>query len=114
MMYSREDTLAARHYLYSLFQSIFGGEPTEDSLALWQADLTEKCLPFYNVPSASFLTALKSTPLQTLQQAYMVNFIGPGKLPVLPWESAIARDERVLFQTPKLDDRRLHDDPSRE
>ncbi|MEC4177008.1 molecular chaperone TorD family protein [Adlercreutzia sp. R7] len=102
------DALAARRYLYALFQSVFGGEPSAEAIALWRAPVTREAAAVAGVDADAMLTALEELDAETLQRAYLRHFVGPGKIPVLPWESAIVGNERVLFQRPTLEVRRSY------
>lgn len=55
-----------------------------------------------------FREALSLVDIGELEQTYMRLFIGPAELPVLPWESAIVSDERILFQKNTLEVRRAY------
>lgn len=102
------DALAARHYLYALFQSVFGGDPSAEAMALWRAPVTREAATVVGVDADAMLTALEELDAETVQRAYLRHFVGPGKIPVLPWESAIVGNERVLFQRPTLEVRRSY------
>lgn len=106
---TKEDILAARRYLYALFQSIFGSDPTQEIVELWRSPVTAEAAELLQTEDVAALTSsLDGTDIEQLRRGYMRLFVGPNKLPVLPWESAIVGNERILFQRPTLEVRRIY------
>jgi TorA maturation chaperone TorD len=105
-----ETVLAARQYLYVLYENILGNEPTVEQLQAIDAGAAREALALVRaaagvgdeddeLASMPFLDDLEGR-VQALDQArsdYTRLFLGPGKVPVPPWESVYATKSRVLF-----------------
>ena len=103
-----EALLVARTYLYTLFHKAFGGEPTEELLAVLQDKTTSDVLDEY-ADSSEALAALRSflNGLRAQDQASLIDqtkdeytrtFLGPNVLPASPYESPYRTQEATLFQ----------------
>lgn len=116
MEFAREDiaaTLAARRYLYALFQGLFGTEPNSDQAAACTPSLAAEALDIFGVSSegsAVFLTALEvlSDEPERFIGVYNRLFVGPAALPAPPWESVYAARSDVLFGRGTLEVRRMY------
>lgn len=113
--------LANRHYLYELFQHIFGNEPNLELIEIATSEHTQKALELllldendhkFNVYLSS-LPELKQAistdadgTLDKLKSEYTYLMLGPNKLPAPPWESVYLTKERTLFQESTLKVRR--------
>lgn len=101
---SIDEKLAARTYLYSLFQRLFAEEPTNELADAFDAQLADTALDLIgNGKRASDANARFSDIAAALEDVssgraeYMRLFIGPGKLPAPPWESVWSLKDRALF-----------------
>jgi TorA maturation chaperone TorD len=118
----QEVVLAARHYLYVLFQNLLGNEPspeqlaaidafiTRDALAIMEEDATQ---PSSNPPAsvdAAFLDDLETyrDDPAPLKSEYTRLFLGPNKLVAPPWESVYIGKERTLFTVVTLNVREFY------
>jgi TorA maturation chaperone TorD len=113
-----EGILAARRYLYALFQSLFGAEPSMEQFRaislslvreafaiLWEGDaLTANNVANAPATTTDFLTVLDgaSKNPKSLSAEYTQVLVGPNKLPAPPWESVYVTGERVIFQRSTL------------
>jgi TorA maturation chaperone TorD len=132
-----EALLAARRYLYALFQSLFGAEPSVEQFQaislplvreafaiLWEGDVSAVTAP---PPVATTLAPAAPAPLpasaigeffealsvagetpEDLRAEHTQLLIGPGKLPAPPWESVYSSGERVIFQRSTLEIRNFY------
>jgi TorA maturation chaperone TorD len=108
-----EDYLAARQYLYVLFQSLFGNEPSEKQLTTIDAGIAREAFEVMAIEEAGwvarFLSLITDLPnLDDLRSEYTQLMIGPDKLQAPPWESVYASRERVLFTRTTLEVRNFY------
>jgi TorA maturation chaperone TorD len=129
-----ESALAARHYLYSVFQRLLGAEPNAEMLSAIDASLLREAFSIVGVsgvndgePSTEAINGGKPSteavndgePLveaiaraaqdpKALKTEYTNLFIGPGKLPAPPWESVYVSKESVLFTRTTLEVRNFY------
>jgi TorA maturation chaperone TorD len=120
-----EVLLAARSYLYAVFQSLLGAEPSEKqyqaiSLPLVREAFAHFCEAGHTLEEAEvptppysfekFLAALEAAAKEpdVLRPEYTRLFVGPGKLPAPPWESVYTSGERVIFQRSTLEVRNCY------
>lgn len=103
------ETLAARSYLYAMFQGLFGGDPTSDLLSALDADLVREACALTGIGEPRAFNAAVAAvrgggagALDSLQSEYTRLFVGPGKLPVMPWESVHTSGNPSLFQRSTL------------
>lgn len=104
--------LANQKYLYRLFQSIFGQEPTVEQIKALISEHTRKALEIPVIEKNHKIYKLLSI-LEDLEQQFMADnnkvleklkseytrlFLGPTKLPAPPWESVYVSNEPLLFQ----------------
>ncbi|MEG0665422.1 MAG: molecular chaperone TorD family protein [Gordonibacter sp.] len=108
--------LAARHYLYGLFQALFGSEPTEQLLGAVDSGVAAEALSISLLPGVAqaeaerLLESLEDPAdrLASMERDYAHAFIGPHELPAPPWESVYAGNKRLLFQASTLEIRDLY------
>ncbi|MCL1847335.1 MAG: molecular chaperone TorD family protein [Coriobacteriia bacterium] len=114
-----DDYLAARRYLYTLFQSLFGNEPNSKQLEAIDVGLTEQAFTVVTERAreqyeeagqlARFLSVLSNLPeLSELISEYTKTLIGPDKLAAPPWESVYTSKGRALFTHNTLEVRNLY------
>jgi TorA maturation chaperone TorD len=105
------DVLAARRYLYTLFQALFGEAPDPERLSRMDPELAHLAFGVLGCgPQRGFVEALedaKSDPEATCR-LYTREFVGPGKLPAYPWESVYASGDEALFTETTLEVRRAY------
>jgi TorA maturation chaperone TorD len=105
--------LSARQYLYTLFQSLFGNEPSDEQFAAIDVGLVEQAYGVVPGDTAKIaklidkLSEAKNSPL-SLKDEYTRLFIGPSKLPAPPWESIFTGKESALFQRSTLEIRNFY------
>ncbi|WP_417143291.1 TorD/DmsD family molecular chaperone [Raoultibacter massiliensis] len=114
-MIQNEEThaiLAARHYLYALFHGLFGVEPSEaffssidHRVAREAFGLVFECGSDDELLAADLVDLLERDGrlLGELRAEYTRLFIGPGALPVSPWESVHVTKEEILFNEVTLE-----------
>lgn len=108
--------LSARHYLYKMFQTILGNEPTKEILDYLTTDLTKESVSLF-LPQALgdkielFIEKFQQESdrvLKSVLEEYTKEFIGPAVLTAPPWESVYLSKERLLFQESTLEVRRRY------
>lgn len=110
-----EELVAARSFVYTLFQALFGSEPEEAELQVaLNGSLAEAAQVFaealeQQVPDDGFgLKSLASTlgemadDLGQAQSEYARFFEGPASLPVKPWECAFLDETAPLISARTL------------
>lgn len=114
--------LAGTTYMYQLFQSIFGNEPSVEQIDIVMCDTTKEACNIFktsNRPnydeSINHLARLekyfkgdKKIALDHIKGEYTHLLIGPHKLLAPPWESVYTSKERLLFQESTLEIRRRY------
>lgn len=109
--------LEARAFAYHAMHAIFGMEPSEDSLKVYQEGVFSDLGAilddegFEDAASAMIdleKAARSAADVDMLVSAYTLMLIGPGELPASPWESTYQSNERVLFQESTLDVRKAY------
>jgi TorA maturation chaperone TorD len=114
MSYPQEDLesiLAARRYLYSLFQSLLGNEPSSEQFQAISFPLVREAFAILALEDTDgFLCVLEQMSVDNaeLKGEYTRLFIGPNKLPAPPWESVYTTGERVIFQRSTLEIRNFY------
>jgi TorA maturation chaperone TorD len=123
-----EILLAARRYLYTLFQSLLGTEPSleqfqaiglplarEAFVILWEqgavsTQSADEPSADSHPPIREFLEALDAASKnpESLKPEYTQLLIGPNKLSAPPWESVYTTGERVIFQRSTLEIRNFY------
>lgn len=95
------ERLAARAYLYTLFQRLFSEEPDESLAEAVDAELAREAFALMGgtAPDAEAFEAVAVSLENTsdCRAEYTRLFIGPGTLPVPPWESVWKLKDRSLF-----------------
>ncbi len=115
----REEThavLAARHYLYELFQTLFGNEPTEQLLEAVDCAVFEEAFSLVLGSDAEALDGNRLVKgiegfrgqLSAMEADYTAAFVGPHELPAPPWESVYTSGNRLLFQVSTLEIREAY------
>lgn len=118
MLYHEEThaQLAARHYLYELFQSLFGNEPAAPLLEAVDRDVVADALSIV-LPQGSVETEIQrilqvfeapAEYLPSMERDYTQAFVGPHDLPAPPWESVYVSSKRLLFQISTLQIRDIY------
>lgn len=114
--------LEARFFTYTLFQRLFGNEPTAELLELLCSAETRDVLDIFNLEKGGayeralrFLDELSvgfaDDPegcLEAARREYMKCFVGPGKLALPVWESVYLSKDHLLFQQETLEVRRFY------
>jgi TorA maturation chaperone TorD len=129
MNHSQEElefVLAARHYLYSVFQRLLGAEPNAEMLSAIDLSLLREAFGIVGIVGINGMDGIDAVnaidggkplieaiekaaqDLETLKTEYTNLFIGPGKLPAPPWESVYASKESVLFTRTTLEVRNFY------
>lgn len=98
----------ARCYLYTLFHKAFGGEPNDALVQILSSSSTDEIAAVYSAESVTmegfrnFLKGLRTHNredlVDTLRDEYTYTFLGPKKLPALPFESAYRTGDPSDFQ----------------
>lgn len=98
------DLLAARRYLYNVFNSIFGNEPSSATASLYDASLIGQAFQIVdmedNEPAAVLVDRLEGGADDFDDMAGLYNrlFVGPGVPVANPWEAMyLSHSERRLF-----------------
>jgi len=104
--------LEGRAYLFSLFHTVFGAEPTADMFQAITGPYSLQAIRLFDSeesPAAAHLVEVLEScrdmdekKLSQLKGEYMHLFIGPEKLISGPWESVYTSRERALFQESTL------------
>ena len=116
MMRDRGDVvslLAARRYLYAMYQSLFGTEPNPSQAAALSPSLAAEALDIVGLSSEEaeeLSAALKTFIDDPSSQVGTYNrlFIGPAALVAPPWESVYASHSDVLFNCGTLEVRNAY------
>lgn len=102
--------LAGRTYIYSLFHTLTGAEPTQEIVAAASGEAAQQAVALFaqddaKAPAllAAALELLKGTALADLKGEYTRLFLGPEDYIAAPWESVYTTKERALFQESTLD-----------
>lgn len=104
--------LKGREYIFSLFHTVLGAEPTKEMLAAAGSDDSLLAIHMFDDEDnraaeelCHVLTGsrgLDSERLDRMKSEYTRLFIGPDKLIAPPWESVYTTAERALFQESTL------------
>ena len=111
-----QTALAARVYLYRMFQAVFGDDPTEELLAIVFSDTTNEATTCFDGADADEYRAAVSSLakcrgafeanraeyLEAAKRDYTHLLVGPEDLKAPPWECVHLTNERVLFQEATL------------
>ena len=100
-----EVLLACRAYIFELMHLLFAQEPTQDLINVLSSEESLQVFDIYTDGKPEFISTLDITKLQ---KEYFPLFIGPDKMPALPWESVYKTGHRVLFQQNTLEVRKLY------
>lgn len=114
--------LAGTTYMYQLFQSIFGNEPSAKQIEILMGETSKNAFDIFrtaNQPdydkSIEHLNRLKQyfnrnkeAALEQISSEYTHLLIGPHKLLAPPWESVYSSKERLLFQESTLKVRQVY------
>lgn len=106
-----QDVLAARMLLYATFRALFGDEPSVSRMACLDESLVRQAAQLVgaSLPSEfSDLLASSGDQVDRLKTEYLRLFIGPGELPVPPWESVQRGFGGALFQPSTLEVRNAY------
>ena len=105
----------SRSFVYKLFQSIFGNEPSAgliDILAepgvVTALELFEEDNDIYKNNLSDLIEMVKDYDITDLKREYTKLFIGPDRLPAPPWESVYLSGEPVLLDENTLKVRRTY------
>ncbi|MBN1964259.1 MAG: molecular chaperone TorD family protein [Anaerolineae bacterium] len=106
-MNEREFVYQARQAVYGLLQRLYYDRPDE---ALFDWLTTER--PFaqfpvmlpaeYDADLRLVDEAVQQLSLEDLRQDYRQLYVGPGRMPVPPWESVYRNEERTMFDVHTL------------
>lgn len=121
-MESVQILLAASHYSYELFQSIFGSAPNPALIEVLISDKTKDVFELFRMKDSysyqkdiehfskfkQYYHDNKEEALELLSSEYTYLFIGPQKLPAPPWESFYCSREKLLFQESTLKVRQVY------
>lgn len=109
---SLEALMLSRTFLYTLFHKALGGEPEEQLFKVMADGQTVSVVDEYAEADSSmaslrdFFSSLEGLADQSFVDAakdeYTRVFIGPNRLPALPWESPYVSHEPVLFHKSTL------------
>ena len=104
--------LSGRQYVFSLFHSILGAEPTRAMLEAAASEESMQAIALFDSEDNGAAKALQAAllPLRGLDDAaadrirmeYTRLFLGPEDLPAPPWESVYMTKERAIFQESML------------
>ncbi|HLN59919.1 MAG TPA: molecular chaperone TorD family protein [Symbiobacteriaceae bacterium] len=109
-----EAVLEARAFAYRMLANAFLAEPVREQIAALAATGAVSLFPYAAdselvAQGVAEATAYLSAPANGTDAAfdalvwdYTRMFIGPGKLPAPPWESAYSNEDRLLFQEQTL------------
>ena len=108
--------IAARQYVYGLFQTLFNNDPSEQLFEAVDVAFTKEALDLalpeetYRAEVEEFLQGFSeySKQLPVLKKDYAAAFVGPHDLPAPPWESVYASGKRLLFQVSTLEIREIY------
>lgn len=95
------ERLAARAYLYALFQRLFAEEPNESFVQAVDAELAREAFVLMGGTACDAeafgeaLAGLEDVPARRIDYARL--FVGPGALPAPPWESVWKLKDGSLF-----------------
>ena len=104
-------SLSARRFLYAVFQSLLGQEPSHKQLDALDPELVGQAFEIMGASGASadaFVAAINRArssddeSLDSLRTTYTALFVGPGKLAADPWESVYVNEDAALFQRSTL------------
>lgn len=102
--------LAGRTYIFSLFHTLTGAEPTQEIVSAAAGEASAQAIALFAQDDAqapallcAVLELLKEADMAELKGEYTRLFIGPGELIAGPWESVYTCKERALFQESTLD-----------
>lgn len=112
-----EEFLAARHFVYRLFQRLFGDEPTAEFLSIIDKEIVVMSFESLDIHASSeklelFLRLLSQSVLasEKIASDYARIFVEPASLPAPPWESVYVEHGRVIMTKTTLDVRRAYCD----
>lgn len=110
--------LRLREYLFTLFHVLLGSAPQEDQLTLATSRTSIETLQhsFAHQGMSSEKIAKRlifeldtaKDHVDSIAQEYTRLFIGPGSLPVPPWESVFRSEDSVLFSQKTLEVRNAY------
>lgn len=104
--------LSARRYLYMLFQSLLGNEPTEELLAAIDLDFAREAFAEIGMVQtdsvARLFSSLGELSSDDLKSEYTRLFIGPEELKAAPWESVFVSGDGTLFTAETLTVRKFY------
>lgn len=109
-----ETELAARRYLYTLYQSLLGGEATANSLAAIDLELMGQAYDILGLEAPrGLMGAIEAArcsedAVRATATEYTKAFIGPGKLPASPWETIHVNGDDGLFSRVTLEVRNAY------
>lgn len=111
-------TLLLREYLFTLFHTLLGSAPEKDFLCLATSPKNSELvrIAFADQGESSeriaetFITELENAKanLEDTALEYTHLFIGPGRLPVYPWESVFRSEDSILFTQKTLEVRNAY------
>jgi TorA maturation chaperone TorD len=95
------ELLTARLYLYTLFQSLLGNEPSTEQLQAIDIELAEEAFEIMLSEKADepvrLLKLFEKTDIAALKGEYTRLFVGPHALKAPPWESVYITKDKMLF-----------------
>ena len=101
--------LQGRRYLFDLFHTLLGEQPTVEIAAVASSENSLRALSLFtedDCPAAGnliqLLARLQSCDLDGLREEYTRLFLGPQDLIAPPWESVYLSAERAIFQKSTL------------
>lgn len=104
------DALAGRVLVYRVFQSLFGNPPSLQQLEVIAGETSLESMRLLGEGKIAdgmvteFAQQIENAlnDVDAVQRAYGRLFVGPGSLPVPPWESVHVCGERLLLQESTL------------
>jgi putative dimethyl sulfoxide reductase chaperone len=112
-----EAVLEARAFAYGLLAQAFVAEPARSLVPAWAESGVMELFPFAPETGliaqgvaevTAYLAVAKDEDYDALRWDYTRLFIGPGKVPAPPYESAYRSADRLLFQEETLAVRRAY------
>lgn len=111
------DYLAARGYVYLLFQRVFGSDPSKELFDSVDTDVADEAFKIVlagdeaeDDSTTKFLILLKDAHLKVEEwrSEYTRLFVGPAALPAPPWESVYTSNKRLIMQPSTLEIRTIY------
>ena len=108
--------LLSRVFMYRLFQSLFGSEPSKEQMSIVAGNESRQAICFFSIfedapyddsakAFSGVLSQLReslSESIDALKSEYTRHYLGPEKLAAPPWESVYVSKKRLVFQESTL------------